>query len=145
MNQQLYWTNKGDEEESINNSAIDSALLELLIIIDESIKSGHAKFEDFLTGTEFPKKDNEKILSIVTTKGKLRRVIDSNLKITEVAKYYGLKLYKGNKIICPFHNDTDPSLSLSDNKNVFFCFGCRASGDIIEFVKRLEEWKEKKQ
>lgn len=77
-------------------------------------------------------------------KGEARKLIDSSLKISDVAKKYGLKV-KANKIICPFHNDSDPSLSLNDKLNVYHCFGCNISGDIIDFVRRLEEWKEKKQ
>lgn len=70
--------------------------------------------------------------------GERKKLIDSKLKITEVAKYYGLKVRR-NKCICPFHKDTDPSLSLNDDKNVFYCFGCKATGDIIEFIRRMED------
>lgn len=66
-----------------------------------------------------------------------QKFIKDNLKITDVAQLYGFKV-KGNKIICPFHDDKDPSLSLSDSKNVFNCFGCSAKGDIVEFIRRLE-------
>jgi len=71
-------------------------------------------------------------------KGKFRKLIDSKIKITDVAKKYGLKVKK-NKALCPFHADGTPSLSFSDEKNVFNCFGCGAKGDIIEFVRRMEE------
>ena len=36
---------------------------------------------------------------------------------------------------CPFHNDRHPSLKL--NEDYFFCFGCGAKGDVIDFVARL--------
>jgi len=41
--------------------------------------------------------------------------------------------YKG---LCPFHNEKTPSFVVSENKQYFTCFGCGASGDVIEFVKR---------
>lgn len=43
--------------------------------------------------------------------------------------------YKG---ICPFHNDTNPSLSVSPSKNVFKCFSCGASGNAVGFVQRYK-------
>lgn len=42
--------------------------------------------------------------------------------------------YKG---ICPFHNEKTPSFIVSEQKQIFTCFGCGASGDVIEFTKRF--------
>lgn len=42
--------------------------------------------------------------------------------------------YKG---VCPFHNEKTPSFVVSESKQIFTCFGCGASGDVIEFVKRF--------
>ena len=41
--------------------------------------------------------------------------------------------YKG---LCPFHNEKTPSFVVSETKQIFTCFGCGASGDVFEFVKR---------
>lgn len=41
--------------------------------------------------------------------------------------------YKG---VCPFHNEKTPSFVVSEQKQIFTCFGCGATGDVIEFVKR---------
>jgi len=71
-------------------------------------------------------------------RGKFRKIIDERLKITDVAKKYGLEVKK-RKTLCPFHADGHPSLSFNDDKNVFHCFGCSAKGDIVEFVRRMEE------
>lgn len=38
--------------------------------------------------------------------------------------------------ICPFHNEKTPSFVVSDTKQIFTCFGCGATGDVIEFVQR---------
>lgn len=40
------------------------------------------------------------------------------------------------KGLCPFHNEKTPSFVVSETKQYFTCFGCSASGDVIEFVKR---------
>lgn len=41
--------------------------------------------------------------------------------------------YKG---ICPFHNEKTPSFVVSETKQIFTCFGCGATGDVIAFVRR---------
>lgn len=41
--------------------------------------------------------------------------------------------YKG---VCPFHNEKTPSFVVSEQKQIFTCFGCGATGDVIEYVKR---------
>lgn len=38
--------------------------------------------------------------------------------------------------LCPFHGEKTPSFVVSKDKQIFTCFGCGASGDAIEFVKR---------
>lgn len=41
--------------------------------------------------------------------------------------------YKGR---CPFHNEKTPSFVVSETKQIFTCFGCGATGDVISFVER---------
>ncbi|MDR3242790.1 MAG: DNA primase [Clostridiales Family XIII bacterium] len=38
--------------------------------------------------------------------------------------------------LCPFHNEKTPSFVVSESRQRFTCYGCGASGDVIEFVKR---------
>jgi hypothetical protein len=40
--------------------------------------------------------------------------------------------------LCPLHDDRHPSLSVSEEKQVFCCFGCGASGDVIDFIIKLD-------
>jgi DNA primase len=41
--------------------------------------------------------------------------------------------YKG---VCPFHNEKTPSFVVSETKQIFTCFGCGATGDVFEFVRK---------
>ena len=53
----------------------------------------------------------------------------------QVAEHYGLRVLPNGMTCCPFHEDRHPSMKL--NKDYFFCFGCGASGDVIDFTARL--------
>lgn len=86
-----------------------------------------------------PKKKSA--IKINLKKSRIKKLINDNLKITQVAKNYGIEV-KNNMAKCPFHEEKQASLSLSDKKNVFMCFGCGAKGNIIEFIRRMEEIKD---
>ena len=51
------------------------------------------------------------------------------------AERYGLPIQQGSMICCPFHADRTPSMKL--NEDYFYCFGCGATGDVIDLVARL--------
>ena len=53
----------------------------------------------------------------------------------QAAEHYGLRVLPNGMTCCPFHKDRHPSLKL--NEDYFFCFGCGASGDVIDFTARL--------
>ncbi len=40
--------------------------------------------------------------------------------------------------VCPFHGDTNPSLSVDNEKKFWYCFGCQSGGDAITFVRKQE-------
>ncbi|MDR2790266.1 MAG: DNA primase [Campylobacteraceae bacterium] len=57
-----------------------------------------------------------------------------------VGSYLELKRSGSNfKAICPFHNDTRPSLYISPSKQIYHCFVCGAGGDAIKFVMEHEK------
>ncbi|MDR0408348.1 MAG: DNA primase [Campylobacteraceae bacterium] len=57
-----------------------------------------------------------------------------------VGSYLELKRSGANfKAICPFHNDTTPSLHVSPSKQIYHCFACGAGGDAIKFVMEYEK------
>ncbi len=39
--------------------------------------------------------------------------------------------------VCPFHNETKPSFYVNPELGLFYCFGCQASGDVIDFYSRI--------
>ena len=39
---------------------------------------------------------------------------------------------------CPFHDDSNPSMGVTEDKGLYYCFSCHASGDVINFVKEIE-------
>ncbi|MEG0952661.1 MAG: CHC2 zinc finger domain-containing protein, partial [Niameybacter sp.] len=40
--------------------------------------------------------------------------------------------------LCPFHNEKTPSFSVSDDKQMYYCFGCGAGGNVFTFVMQKE-------
>ena len=40
--------------------------------------------------------------------------------------------------LCPFHNETAPSFSVDSQKQFYYCFGCKASGSVIQFIMDIE-------
>lgn len=56
-----------------------------------------------------------------------------------VAQYCQLKK-KGRSFValCPFHNDSKPSLLVSPDKGIAYCFACQSGGDIFSFVQKIE-------
>lgn len=57
------------------------------------------------------------------------------VSVKEAAEYYGLEVNRSNMVCCPFHDDRTPSMKL--NEDYFYCFGCGATGDVIDLVARL--------
>lgn len=39
---------------------------------------------------------------------------------------------------CPFHNEKTPSFSINNEDGIYYCFGCKESGDVIKFVQKME-------
>ena len=65
--------------------------------------------------------------------------IKTRLSIQKVLKQYHLQPDKHGMLLCPFHDDHNPSLKVYPETNTFHCFGCGKSGDVIEFIQLKEK------
>ena len=66
---------------------------------------------------------------------KIFESVKAAVTLTHAAEHYGLTVSRNGMTCCPFHKDMHPSMKL--NEDYFFCFGCGASGDVIDFTARL--------
>lgn len=63
--------------------------------------------------------------------------IRSNASIVDIISSYIPLTQKGKNYfgVCPFHEDHSPSMSVSDEKQIYKCFSCGASGNVFTFVE----------
>lgn len=59
--------------------------------------------------------------------------------IRKIVKHYYPKVADEEKIVCPFHKERSPSLTIYDHNHSFYCFGCGEGGDAIDFVLKKED------
>lgn len=69
---------------------------------------------------------------------KLYDQVLSKVKIRDVISYYNIPIIK-NKIVCPFHDDHEPSMSIDDKRNIAKCFSCGEGGNPITFIYKYEQ------
>lgn len=56
-----------------------------------------------------------------------------------VSDYVSLrKAGRSHTGLCPFHDDKNPSLHVSEEKGMFYCFSCKAGGDIFAFLQKIK-------
>ena len=62
--------------------------------------------------------------------------------IVEVISEYVSLQRKGKNYwgLCPFHSEKTPSFSVAAEKQMFYCFGCNAGGNVFSFVMKKENW-----
>ena len=61
--------------------------------------------------------------------------VKQSITVREAAQMYGIEVNRNGMACCPFHDDKNPSMKL--NEEYFYCFGCGATGDVIDFTARL--------
>ena len=67
------------------------------------------------------------------------QIIEGNDLVSTVEQYLPLKKTGASyKACCPFHEEKTPSFVVSDKKQIFKCFGCGKGGNVIHFVKEIE-------
>ena len=70
----------------------------------------------------------------------LIREIRSSVDIVDVISSYVDLTPKGRNFfgVCPFHDDTNPSMSVSKEKQIYTCFSCHATGNVFKFLMDFE-------
>ena len=61
--------------------------------------------------------------------------VKQSVTVRDAAQMYGIEVNRSGMACCPFHDDKNPSMKL--NEEYFYCFGCGATGDVIDFTARL--------
>ena len=65
--------------------------------------------------------------------------VKDQVKIADAVEAFGVKLNSRDKGLCPFHREKTPSFSIDRKNNIFTCFGCGETGDVITFASKIKE------
>ena len=70
----------------------------------------------------------------------LKEEVRSRNDIVDVISGYVSLKKKGSVYfgLCPFHNEKTPSFSVTRSKQIYYCYGCGAGGDVISFIRQYE-------
>ncbi len=75
---------------------------------------------------------SDELIEEIRSRNDIVDVISGYVRLTKKGgTYFGL---------CPFHNEKTPSFSVSPNKQMYYCFGCGAGGNVITFVMQYENF-----
>lgn len=70
----------------------------------------------------------------------IERVADANDIVDVIGQYVSLKKSGGRYWgLCPFHNEKTPSFSVSEDRQLFYCFGCHAGGSVFTFLEKYND------
>ena len=74
----------------------------------------------------------EELIEEVRQKNDIVDVLSGYVKLQKKgSSYFGL---------CPFHNEKSPSFSVSRQKQMYYCFGCGAGGNVFTFLMEYENY-----
>ncbi|WP_147567015.1 DNA primase [Dorea formicigenerans] len=74
----------------------------------------------------------EELVEEIRSKNDIVDVISSYVRLQKKgSSYFGL---------CPFHNEKSPSFSVSRQKQMYYCFGCGAGGNVFTFLMEYENY-----
>lgn len=63
--------------------------------------------------------------------------IKKRLTMADIAARYGFEVNRAGDMLCPFHNDSKPSLHVYPGSRGWWCFVCSEGGTVIDFVAKL--------
>jgi len=66
--------------------------------------------------------------------------IREDVNIVDIISDYVALQQRGKNLVglCPFHDERTPSFSVSPDRQLYYCFGCHAGGDVFSFVMEME-------
>jgi DNA primase len=66
--------------------------------------------------------------------------VNSKVKLSDFVGQYVSLTQKGNSFVgkCPFHNENTPSFNVNNDKALYYCFGCKAGGNILNFTTKYK-------
>src|SRR3989338_9292272 len=68
----------------------------------------------------------------------LKRIKDAVNMVDVVGEHVVLRKVGSNHTgLCPFHSERSPSFGVSESKQLYHCYGCKAGGDIVTFVQEI--------
>ena len=74
----------------------------------------------------------DEVVEEVRLKNDIVDVVSGYVKLQKKgSSYFGL---------CPFHNEKSPSFSVSRDKQMYYCFGCGAGGNVFTFIMEYENY-----
>ena len=67
-------------------------------------------------------------------------LLDKTSLVEYIEKHWAPLKKVGSNFLtrCPFHDDSNPSMSVNDSKGLYHCFSCKAGGNLITFVKEFK-------
>lgn len=78
-------------------------------------------------------------MSYLYNEDTINEVRDKNDIVDTISKYVKLtRIGSNHKGLCPFHSEKTPSFTVSEEKQMFHCFGCNEGGDVISFLMKHE-------
>ena len=79
------------------------------------------------------------LMSNILSEEKIEEVRSANDIVDVVSDYVQLKKQGRNHFgLCPFHNENTPSFSVTEEKQIFHCFGCGKGGNVFSFIMEIE-------
>ncbi|NLJ95480.1 MAG: DNA primase [Clostridiaceae bacterium] len=75
----------------------------------------------------------QEIIEQIIEQTDIVQVVEQYLKLSKKSglNYFGL---------CPFHHETNPSFSVTPNKQMFYCYSCQRGGNVINFIQEIENF-----
>ncbi|UUD35696.1 DNA primase [Mycoplasmopsis caviae] len=76
--------------------------------------------------------NNHEIIKSIIANNNIVDVIGSFITLSKKGRSY--------VCICPFHQDTNPSMNVDEKKQIFKCFVCQVGGDVLAFLRKYKKW-----